>query len=125
MFLKAIFFLASLSPATAKAERTLGQVEAHCWNESVDNGSFLCQYLMLMGKEEGKEGWVVPELAAGGSDGQILDQAHFACERLGFSYSSGYELGWSEKETLLTRLEPASAFVFEGKGAFIQHLKCE
>lgn len=111
--------------AAAAGEAPLRELEVNCWSKTADNGSFLCQYLMLLGKIEGREGWAVPELYAPEGEEKRWRQAHLACERLGFSYSKGFELGEASTETLMARLEPTEAFAWSGKGPFIQHLLCE
>jgi hypothetical protein len=122
-----IAFLAALlfcNNSIASDESPLRELEANCWSKTAENGSFLCQYLMLLGKIDGHEGWLVPELYAPENEEKRWRQAHLACERLGFSYSKGFELGEAKSERLMARLEPTKAFAWHGKGAFIQHLLC-
>lgn len=122
-----LLFIALFTPGLsfADGEQPLLELEAHCWASAVDNGSFLCQHLMLMGKAEGRDGWQVPELYAPDGEEKRRRQADLACEKLGFRYSRGYELGHAGKEISLARLEPSAAWIFTGKGAFIRHLLCD
>ena len=123
--MKPVFFFLLLLPLLARAQETpLENLEAHCWSEAADEGSFLCQYLLLMGKLGGQ--WVEPELYAPGSEEKIWDQAHLACAQLGFSHASGYKLASADKPTLFVRLTAVgAAFTWNGTGSFIQHLKCD
>lgn len=111
--------------ASARDEKPLVELEAHCWASTVEDGGFLCQYLMLMGKVEGRDGWQVPELYAPEGDEKRQAQAHLACEKLGFRYARRFEVATADKETQMIRLESTAQYVWQGKGAFIRHLLCE
>lgn len=106
------------------SELPIQELEAHCWSQTEENGSFLCQNLMLLGKVNGE--YAYPELAADSHEPKTWNQAHLACRELGFRYSTGFELELAEKETLFIRLsELDQPMVWRGKGPYIRHVLCQ
>jgi hypothetical protein len=121
--MKLLLLLSALF-AHAADELPIQDLEAHCWSRAEENGSLLCQNLMLMGKIDGA--YVYPELAADADDEKTWAQAHLACAELGYRYSTGFELDRAKKETLFLRLDGyGPAVAWRGEGAYIRHLLCQ
>lgn len=107
---------------------SLTNIEVNCWNKAVDeDGSFLCQYVMVMGKKESNAQFVVPELLAPDNGGEkTYEQANRACQAMGFSYALRFDLESAEKEILLVRLEERARggeLSLESR-PYLQHLNC-
>lgn len=120
--MKIIFFLFALSAQAA--ELPIADLEAHCWSQAEESGSFLCQDLVLLGKLNGQ--YAYPELAADADENKTWRQAHLACRELGFRYSTGARLDRASGNTLFIRLdESGPAMTWRGEGLYIRHLLCQ
>lgn len=120
--MKTLLFLFAFS--SQAAELPIQELEAHCWSQAEENGSFLCQDLMLLGKVNGE--YAYPELAADAEEKKTWNQAHLACQELGFRYSTGFQLDKAKKETLFIRLqESGQPMTWRGEGPYIRHLLCQ
>lgn len=122
--MKSLLFLFLFTPLSQSAELPLQDLEAHCWSQTEDNGSFRCQDLMLLGKVNGE--YAYPELAADADEKKTWHQANFACQALGFRYSTGFELDRTKKETLFIRLDEFNQpMTWRGEGDYVRHLLCQ
>lgn len=126
IILSAALLLCFFIGSNAKAD-TLTELEIKCWNQATDDdGSFLCQYVLAMGKDE-RQTFVVPSVAAPDEGGpKTEEQADRACRAMGFRYAKRFELVKLEKEETLVRIDATlrEGDLRRGVGSILQHIAC-
>jgi hypothetical protein len=110
----------------------LRNLEVDCWHKGIDEGNFVCSYVVVTGRADGKDGKdqliLMPEVLAPDNGGpKTIEQARRICQALGFNYLKELSLDSSLKEKLMIILAPN---LKEGraeklKAQFIQHVSCE
>lgn len=121
-----LFSLLLLFFSTSAFAEGLTNVKIDCWHKGVDDGAFLCQFVMVMGNRSSDQSFVIPALAAPDQGGpKTWEQADLACKEMGFLHSVAFELDDPKNEKLQVTLSESGAYLAPLKGRFVQHLGCE
>lgn len=122
-----ILFLFSLTTSFAHAEE-ITDLEIDCWHKAVDQGSFYCQYVMVMGTKKSSQEFLIPVLAAPDEGGEKTQaQAHLACRVMGFSSAVRFTLENTKEETWQVTLRDKinTGYLAPVGKKFIQHISCD
>lgn len=124
--MKPLLLFLFLFSTSASAEE-LTDLEVACWHESVDQGAFQCQFVLVMGKRSSDQSFLVPVLAAPDQGGpKTWGQADLACKSLGFHHAVHFELELPKNEKFQVTLNPSgTGYLAPVVASFVQHVSCE